>query len=569
MSVKTTLTTSPTPPRRLPEPTPTAPVVRAEQAVKNTVQGVAQRVDQGVNRNMDSFGARLPDLPGLGELKGLPLEALKNLDLDKLRKALSVVFPPRTHHDGAQRLLQQTQDFRHTLGQVRQLSEALRTTPASSPRRAELQKAFDAAEGQLQSRYGYTNGSAPRPGALWVDPKFNAKELPGGKRSASQFPTGRPVTQPPQPLDFLFGQGTSPLQLGEGASARTVSNPEQYRAAVAARRAELGMPVKDGEPIGVHLSLQGGGGKGKRYGAMLAEMYDVGVVPTSLSGTSAGSIAAAFAATGAGPEAVQAVAKDPRLAKLYDLDLDPKDGGLLNGQKAYDLFDQKLRELTGIKDRPVTFADLKVPLQLFAAKMYDSDAGPKSGTTVAERTFVFSQETTPDTPVALAMRASMAIPGVFEPVQMVDPVTGREVHLIDGGTLDNLPMDSQHGSLPTIGASLATRGGGHPDDHPDTGKPLPAGNLDATNLLWNALNGYTLLKDSGADHEDYWDKTHPDAHEFMLAVPTWDLNDPSKKDSMLEFGYDPKVDPALDQQDRKSTRLNSSHSGESRMPSSA
>ena len=270
--------------------------------------------------------------------------------------------------------------------------------------------------------------------------------------------------------------------------------------------------------------------------------------------TSAGSIAAAFAATGAGPEAVQSVAQDPRLAKLYDPDLDVNDGGLLNGQKAYDLFDQKLRELTGIKDRPVTFADLKVPLQLIAAKTYDSAAGANSMTSPSDRTFVFSQETTPDTPVALAMRASMAIPGVFEPVQMVDPSTGQEVHLVDGGTLDNLPMGYSHDGLPTIGASLATRDGGHPADHPNTAKPLPAGNLDSTNLLWNAVNGYTLLKESGADYNDYQDRTQPKANQFMLSVPTWDLKDPSKSDSTLKFGYDPKVDPALDQQSRQVTR---------------
>ena len=132
------------------------------------------------------------------------------------------------------------------------------------------------------------------------------------------------------------------------------------------------MPVKDGEPVGVHLSLQGGGGKGKRYGAMVAEMYESGVVPTSLSGTSAGSIAAAFVATGAGPEELQKMAQDPRLAKLYDFDLDMNDGGILNGEKAFEFIDSELRRLTGIKDRPVTFADLKVPLQILAAKSYDS-----------------------------------------------------------------------------------------------------------------------------------------------------------------------------------------------------
>jgi NTE family protein len=553
MSVKPTRPSSTTPLRRQPETTPSNPLEKVGQALQNT----AKSVNTHVNRAADFFEARLPALnrpagtkpwEGItltGKPLQIPLDALKKVDLGDLRKVLEHVFPPKVHDEEGKKLVEQTKDFRETLGRVRQLSLELEMTSPASPRHAELQKALAEAEGKLKADSGYTRATAPRPGALWVDPQFFAKELPGGKLHANRFPTGTPVTKPPAPMDFLFG---------EGASARTVRTPEQYRAAVAARRAELGMPVKDGEPVGVHLSLQGGGGKGKRYGAMLAEMYDLGVVPTSLSGTSAGSIAAAFAATGAGPEQIQALAKDPRLSNLYDWDLDMKDGGILNGQKAFELVDQELRRLTGITDRPVTFADLKVPLQILAAKNYDSGAGPGGGTTAKDRIFVFSQETTPDTPVALAVRASMAIPGVFEPVQVVDPTTGRRVHLVDGGALDNLPMGYNKNDLPQIGASLYTRATGHPADHHDTTKPLPSGNLDSTNVLWNALNGYTLMKDSASDYLDYMDRTQPKANQFMLSLPTWDLTDPSKGDSTLGFGYDDKVDPALDGQSRQVTR---------------
>ncbi|PTL83271.1 patatin-like phospholipase family protein [Vitiosangium sp. GDMCC 1.1324] len=561
MSVKPT-SANPLPVRRQPEASPSNPLEKVGQALQHAAKGIGQTV----NRVVDTFEAKLPSLnqpagtkpwEGItltGKPLQIPLDALKKVDLGDLRNVLERIFPPKVHDDAGKKLVDQTKDFRETLGKVRQLSLELEMTPATSPRRAELQKALDAAEGKLKAESGYTRTTAPRPGALWVDPQFFAKELPGGKLNASQFPTGTPVTKPPAPMDFLFGKGPHELKLGEGPTARTVRTPEQYRAAVAARRAELGMPVKDGEPVGVHLSLQGGGGKGKRYGAMLAEMYDLGVVPTSLSGTSAGSIAAAFAATGAGPEQIQALAKDPRLSNLYDWDLDMKDGGLLNGQKAFELVDQELRRLTGITDRPVTFADLKVPLQILATKDYDTGAGPGGMTSAKDRIFVFSQETTPDTPVALAVRASMAIPGVFEPVQVVDPTTGRRVHLVDGGALDNLPMGYNKNDLPQIGASLTSRASGHPASHQDTTKPLPSGNLDSTNVLWNALNGYTLMKDSGSDYNDYLDRTQPKTNQFMLSLPTWDLTDPSKSDSTLKFGYDDKVDPALDSQSREVTR---------------
>jgi NTE family protein len=526
MSVKPTSSSNPSPLLRKPETAPSNPLAKVGHALQNAARSVSTNVHQAV----DTFEAKLPTLnrpagtkPWAGiTLTGkplqIPLDALKKVDIGDLRNVLERIFPPKVHDEQGKQLVEQTKDFRDTLGQVRQLSLELGMTSPASPRYAELQKQLATTEGHLKADYGYTRTTAPRPGSLWVDPQFFAKELPGGKLNASRFPTGTPVTKPPAPMDFLFGKGPRELKLGEGSSVRTAHTPEEYRAAVAARRAELGMPVKDGEPVGVHLSLQGGGGKGKRYGAMLAEMYDLGVVPTSLSGTSAGSIAAAFAAAGAGPEEIQNLAKDPRLSDLYDFDLDMKDGGILNGQKAFDLVDQELRRMTGITDRPVTFADLKVPLQILATKDYDS--GGSTGTTAKDRIFVFSQETTPDTPVALAVRASMAIPGVFEPVQVVDPTTGRRMHLTDGGALDN----------------------------------LPTGNLDTTNVLWNALNGYTLMKDSASDYNDYMDRTQPKSNQFMLSLPTWDLNDPSKSDSTLKFGYDAKVDPALDGQSREVTR---------------
>ncbi len=470
----------------------------------------------------------------------IPLDKLLDVDLGDLRKVLERVLPPKIDDKQGKQLISQTQGFRDQLGKVRSLALELDLLPPSHPRHAEVKAELTKAEAELKKTTGYTRATAPRPGSLWLDPQFLAKELPNGQVHASRFPTGTPVTKPPAPLDFLTG--------GDAKKAA------QYTASVAKAREEAGMPVKGGEPIGVHLSLEGGGGKGKRYAAMIGEMQRMGVVPVSLTGTSAGSIAAAFAATGCTPQQLEDVAKDPRLGKLYDVDLDMKDGGLLDGQAAYDLFDQKLRELTGITDRPVTFADLKVPLQLVAAKAYDSAVGKDGFKSNKDRIFVFSQETTPDTPVALAMRASMAIPGVFEPVQVVDPTTGRNMHLVDGGTLDNLPMGYNKNDLPQIGASLSSRGDAHPSNGQGTAKPLPTGQLDTDDVVWNAFNGYAMLKDNATNAQDWRDKAQPGANQFMLSVPTWDLTNPKQGNSMLGFGYDAKVDPTLDKQTREVTR---------------
>jgi NTE family protein len=557
MSVKNTPPFLPAAPRRLPEPAgpPKADKPNVLDRLGQGLQNVARKADALV----DGFEARLPDLRGLGlpkpsgtggkpwagiTLTGKPLQIpfdkLLDVDLGDLRKVLERVLPPKIDDTQGKQLISQTQGFREQLGQVRSLGLELDMLPPSHPRHAEVKAALAKAEAALTKSTGYTRATAPRPGALWVDPQFLSKELPNGQVHASRFPTGTPVTKPPAPLDFLTG--------GDAAKAA------QYTASVAKERAAAGMPVKGGEPIGVHLSLQGGGGKGKRYAAMIGEMQKLGVVPVSLTGTSAGSIAAAFAATGCTPKQLEDVAKDPRLGKLYDFDFDLKDGGLLDGQAAYDLFDQKLRELTGITDRPVTFADLKVPLQLVAAKAYDSAVGKDGFKSAKDRIFVFSQETTPDTPVALAMRASMAIPGVFEPVQVVDPTTGRNLHLVDGGTLDNLPMGYNKNDLPQIGASLHSRGDSHPANGQATPKPLPQGQLDTDDAVWNGFNGYAMLKDNATNAQDWKDRAQPGANQFMLSVPTWDLSNPKKGNSMLGFGYDAKVDPKLDAQTREVTR---------------
>jgi NTE family protein len=566
MSVKPPSSSSPSQVTRRPAEAPKTTSSNPLERLGQGLQKVAQNVGKQINRVVDSFEAKLPPLAGpagakpwegitlTGKPLQIPLDALRKVDLGDLRKVLERVFPPKIRDAEGQKLVGQTQDFRDTLGRARSTALELSMTPPGSPQHAELKKTLEALDGKLKAEYGYTHQTAPKPGAMWVDPQFNGKELVNGKMNASRFPTGTPVTRPPSPTDFIFGKGTRELKLGEGPNARTVSTPEEYKAAVAAKRAELGMPLKDGEPIGVHLSMEGGGGKGKRYAAMLSEMYDVGVVPTSLSGSSAGAIAAGFAATGASPEEFKKLVTDPRLGKLFDPDLDLNDGGIFNGDKAYELFDQELRRLTGITDRPVTFADLKVPLQILAAKAYDSAAGPDGMPSAKDRIFVFSQETTPDTPVALAMRASMAIPGAFEPVQMVDPATGRRMHLVDGGALDNLPMGYNKNNLPSIGASLYERADNHPALHQNNAKPLPTGNLDSSNVFWNAFNGYQMMKDSASGYYDFLDRTQPKPNQFMLDVPTWDLKDPGKGNSTLGFSYDPKVDPVLDQQTRQVTR---------------
>jgi len=333
-----------------------------------------------------------------------------------------------------------TNDFRTQLSQARDLRSQLDKLPADDPKRKDLETKLADADGTLKQSTGYTSETAPKPGTQFIDPRLQRGATPNAK----DFPVGKPVTEPAKPNDVLFGGGKTPTITGPDGKERTFKTPEEYSKFVADNRAAAGMPKKDGDPIGVHLTMMGGGGQGKRYMAALNEMLSQGVVPTSASGTSAGSIGAAMIAAGGDPK------------KVADFMLDPNLQRNMNDANAYNTLDQKLRELTGIKDRPVTFADLKMPLQIVATKYSDTQPEPGKGdlTQVDNRRFVFSQENTPNTPVALAVRASMAIPSYYDPVRMVDPTTGREVHLYDGGILDNLPTDTAPKGQPMVGLSL-------------------------------------------------------------------------------------------------------------------
>lgn len=408
---------------------------------------------------------------------------------------------------------------------------------------------------ELKSKWGYTLDTLPPAGTQFVDPNFLKGNLVNGQVTASKFPTGKASNTAPNVDEQLFGNGrTITLTKADGSTLK-VNNMADYQKIIAENRAaNLGRVGDDGKPMQVHVALEGGGGQGKRFIPAISEMYNNGVIPSSVSGTSVGAIAAGVLAAGADPKQVEEIVKDERISKFLDLGVGGR-GGVFKGEEAYKFFDETLRKLTGITDRPVTFADLKIPLHIVAAKY--SDTNPPSDMSKWEnRTFVFGPETTPNTPVALAMRASMAIPGVFDPVEMVDPTTGRTIQLTDGGTLNNLPLGYNKDGLPTVALNLQEPNVNHPkyigNNLPQF--PAPKGNLFASNSLLNTLYGGLFVAQGGGLKKDYEERTNPPANNFILSVPIWDLQNPKFSDDALDFKYDPIVDAKIDGQTRTVTQ---------------
>jgi NTE family protein len=167
----------------------------------------------------------------------------------------------------------------------------------------------------------------------------------------------------------------------------------------------------------VGLALSGGGARGLAHIGVLKVLERHGVPIDCLSGASMGGVVAAAYAAGMTPNMLESLALHMgRLRRLLRLiDLRPRHRGLLAGAK--------LRLFLGRLIPPdLTFADLRLPLALEAVDLCTGEEVALTEGSVLE-----------------AALATSAFPGVLPPVEW----DGR--CLVDGGVLDNLPIDLVRG----------------------------------------------------------------------------------------------------------------------------
>ena len=173
----------------------------------------------------------------------------------------------------------------------------------------------------------------------------------------------------------------------------------------------------------VGLALGGGGAKGLAHIPVLEALDDMGVPVAAIAGTSIGAILGALYASGRSGADIRAEVDELSGARarsnnsehgpiswLAYLQIEFDSGGMLRA----DRFLSSLIQYIGV-DR---FADLPIPLATVAADFWRRDE------------VVFT-----DGPLEPAIRASMALPGIFRPV-----VDGDRV-LIDGGAVNPVPYD--------------------------------------------------------------------------------------------------------------------------------
>jgi NTE family protein len=176
----------------------------------------------------------------------------------------------------------------------------------------------------------------------------------------------------------------------------------------------------------IGLALGGGGARGLAHIQVLETLDELGIRPHRIAGTSIGAVMGALYASGlAGKEMRDLVYhwQTPRPEKRHGI-LDRRDlrrwaalldpsfdrSGLFKGEKI-------IRFLSDFV-KCVTFEELKIPLVVTAADYGDaSEVIFKSGDLLS------------------AVRASIAIPGVFTPVERDGKL------LLDGGVVNPLPYD--------------------------------------------------------------------------------------------------------------------------------
>ncbi|MDL2255907.1 patatin-like phospholipase family protein [Parabacteroides sp. OttesenSCG-928-G06] len=154
-------------------------------------------------------------------------------------------------------------------------------------------------------------------------------------------------------------------------------------------------------------ALSGGGARGFAHLGAMQALYEKGIHPEIISGTSAGSLAGAFLADGYTPEEIFAIFRSVKFTDIIATTL-PQEGFF---------------KTTGIQTilkknlRARKFEDLKIPLRVVAS---DIENG---------KPHIFdSGELIP------AVVASCSVPIVFTPME----INGR--HYVDGGVFVNFPV---------------------------------------------------------------------------------------------------------------------------------
>ena len=173
--------------------------------------------------------------------------------------------------------------------------------------------------------------------------------------------------------------------------------------------------------IGHKLVLSGCGARFPVHAGAYNAIYKHSLSPiTGVACSSGGAIIGGLIAMGYSPSSILSLLKSMNLPEFMDYCW-PKGFGLVYPN--HSLIMGKKIDATLNKIFSMKFKDVKIPLHIFTTDFYDKIP------------VVFSQDTTPNETLATAIRASISIPLLMPPVKY------RSMHLVDGGIMNNFPID--------------------------------------------------------------------------------------------------------------------------------
>lgn len=170
----------------------------------------------------------------------------------------------------------------------------------------------------------------------------------------------------------------------------------------------------------VQLCLSGGGARGFAHLGVAEALHEMGIEVSRISGTSAGAMAGAFLAAGYDPRLVLELLIEHKIFRMFR---GAFNGGLLKMNKVEAFLNQYL---------PASFSELKIPMyiavtDLLSGKVYFMNEGN----------------------IKQIILGSCSIPGLFKPVNY------NQMLLVDGGVLNNLPIEPlQNYKDPIIGVHV-------------------------------------------------------------------------------------------------------------------
>ena len=174
----------------------------------------------------------------------------------------------------------------------------------------------------------------------------------------------------------------------------------------------------------ITLALGGGGSKGYAHLGVIRALVELGFTIKGVAGTSAGGMAGAIYAAGYSPEIVLEAISSISQENLYGFGRGPS---LLNPSGIHQVLERFLGE--------TEFSDLQIPCALTAADLKE-----------------MKEITIQEGKVLEAVKATIAIPGVFPPVEL------DQYQLVDGMVLNPVPVGiarSLAPRLPVVAVSLS------------------------------------------------------------------------------------------------------------------